>query len=843
MKRWRLFALSAAGLLVLAGLALLSLGGKKSELEAAAGAAGAVVPVLSQEDIAAGPVDIALPEASRSGISWTFWVRPENCGADAPLIRLAAPDGASWLWRIADHRFVYQTPETEDAVSLGTVCEARWRHLAVVHADQRATLYVDGARLDAQSMPAPPADVSHVTVASAGASESDLAGLAIFPKALTAEDLSFLAAETPGPGILLPAVLVVLALLLLVLSHRRALSAALLLVGGLAVALVLGETVTRLAAELNLLDPRFTALMEQVQTGNPWRRDGFVLTDSKTVAPPDDIYAAGERYYRNRPSVPSVWYEYIPYTHDQHGFRATKPVSAWPETPSPGGPVRVIVLGDSMTYGVGVENDQTYPAVAQRWLDRWAPGRFVVVNAGVPGFSIQHLEPYYRKQIKAFAPERIVHGVFMPDFARKQIFQKPGDPTYYLPDDPDAGWRRWLRPSYFASFAAYGLAVIDTSVLDDMEAERIERLRSTDALKRLLNGLEADGPRLSAFLLPHQLFPGGAGADDLFTDKAWLDRDFAAVADLYHRRNAEVVSGYDALIGHSTGQCFEYGRVNRPGHYSPVCNLLLGRALAAHLYESELGAPPPVAPINELPLTEPLPASAIPESADSAPIELSVGDQRIQLVPVPNGQAQLGEPLVEAMASSDESLREVTIAKPYFIMRHEVTNALWDLYAQSTGQSDVLASHLQGTADLGDPALPRPYVSRNDGEAFADWLSQQTGARFRIPTEAEWEWAAKLGFAGGAPLRDIAVYDLAGAPAAGCSRTPDRLEICDMLGNMAEIAIPPGRGEALFKGGSYAAGPSELRPAARRMAPPDRRYSDVGLRLVADMQGPTRTDP
>ncbi|MBL28788.1 MAG: hypothetical protein CMM50_14680 [Rhodospirillaceae bacterium] len=837
MRRWRLIALGVAGVLIVAALVLLSLGREKEVVTAAAEAAGASTPVLSHEDISTGPVEVSAA-SDGSGITLGLWVKPEDCDTDAPLVRLAVPNGGSWQWRLADHRLQYQPRNTGDGATLETVCEPQWRHLAVVHEDGRATLYVDGTRLDAGTMPGPPADGSSLVVSAEGTPAGEILGLAVFPRALGAKEVAALAAETPRPGVLLPAVLVVLALLFLVLSHRRALSAALWLAGGLVVALILGETATRLAAGLNLLDPHFIALMEQAQTGNPWRRDGFVLTDSKTVAPPDDVYAAGDRYYRNRPSVDSLWHEYIPYTHDQYGFRAIRPVSRWAEKPSADGPIRVVVMGDSMTYGVGVENDQTYPAVAQRWLDRWAPGRFVVINAGVPGFSIQHLEPYYRNQIRAFAPEWIVHGVFMPDFARRQIFQKPGDTTFYLPDDPDAAWRRWLRPSYFASFVAYGLAIIDASNMDDREAERIERMRSTDALKRLMNEVQTDGPRLTAFLLPHQLFPRTASADELFTDDAWLDRDFAAVANLYHRHDADVVSGYDALIDHSTGQCFEYGRVNRPGHYSPLCNLLLGRALATYLYKSNFDAAPPSAPIDEASPTTPMPASSIPRIADVDPIEIVVGDQHIPLVPVPAGSAEIGEPVAEAMTSADEALRDATIAKPFFIMRHEVTNGLWDIYARATGQSDVLENHLQGGVDLAALGFPRPYVSRADSEAFAAWLSQQTGARFRVPTEDEWEWAAKLGFGGGAPLRNVAVYDIAGSPAATCSRSPDRLGLCDMLGNMAEIVIPPGRGEAVFKGGSYTGGPLELRPAARQMAPPDRRFSHVGLRLVVDMQTP-----
>ncbi len=51
---------------------------------------------------------------------------------------------------------------------------------------------------------------------------------------------------------------------------------------------------------------------------------------------------------------------------------------------------RILCLGDSRTYGFGVENDETWPARLQATLDVRAPGRYDVINAGVPGYSIFH---------------------------------------------------------------------------------------------------------------------------------------------------------------------------------------------------------------------------------------------------------------------------------------------------------------------------------------------------------------------------------------------------------------------------------------------------------------------
>lgn len=605
---------------------------------------------------------------------------------------------------------------------------------------------------------------------------------------------------------------------------RKALAATLI---GVCLALVAGEALARLAVTAGVVSDQFVELLAEARRGLPWRRQGGIFFDSKTVAPPDDVFAAGARYFRNRPDQHSLWHGGIPHTHDQYGFRNTRLVADWPEPGS--GVYRIAVLGDSMTYGVGVENDETYPAVAQRWLDAWAPGRFALINGGVPGFSIQHLPPYYRHQVAPLGIDHVIHGVFMPDFARPQTFQKPGDDRYYRPDRE--GWRApMVRYSTLAALIVYGAGILKPP---DGGGEPAERARSRAALAGFLDRLSADGVTVQALLLPHRLTPPAetdpdrpAGASDL----AWNREQFAPAKALYAERELAVLDGAEILQGVSTGACFEFGRINRVGHYSPYCNHRLGLALARHLYRQVIGGRPPA------PGPAPLAAGEAPAATDDPtgdsgvppPVTLMIDDRAITMIPVPAGRVQLGADPSAGFVNDDEAPRQAGIDAPFFLMKTEVTNDLWARYHAETGETDAVAT----------PGLPRSYMSLRQAEAFAAWLSARSGAQFFVPSEHQWQHAARLDLDAGGPLDRIAVYERDGKPQPPCSRAPGRLGLCDMIGNLAEITSAVGRDDAVIKGGSFIAGPSRLRPAGRRILPPARAYLHVGLRLAARMTPP-----
>lgn len=131
--------------------------------------------------------------------------------------------------------------------------------------------------------------------------------------------------------------------------------------------------------------------------------------------------------------------------------------------------------------------------------------------------------------------------------------------------------------------------------------------------------------------------------------------------------------------------------------------------------------------------------TAAPHVIEQLRDTLTSGDQGPELVLIPAGTFQMGSPDSEPGRYPNERLHTVTIEHTFAISRYEISFDEYALFAQTSGHP------LPSDQDWGQKQHPVINVSWLDAMAYTDWLSTQTGQHYRLPTEAEWEYAARAG--------------------------------------------------------------------------------------------------
>jgi formylglycine-generating enzyme required for sulfatase activity len=110
-----------------------------------------------------------------------------------------------------------------------------------------------------------------------------------------------------------------------------------------------------------------------------------------------------------------------------------------------------------------------------------------------------------------------------------------------------------------------------------------------------------------------------------------------------------------------------------------------------------------------------------------------------ELVVIPAGSFAMGSSSGEAR---ERPVHEVRIPEPFAIGRYEVTTREWQACV-AAGQ--CLPKALTVAANRDETRWPIGNISFDDAQAFVDWLSRETKRRYRLPSEAEWEYAARAG--------------------------------------------------------------------------------------------------
>jgi formylglycine-generating enzyme required for sulfatase activity len=118
---------------------------------------------------------------------------------------------------------------------------------------------------------------------------------------------------------------------------------------------------------------------------------------------------------------------------------------------------------------------------------------------------------------------------------------------------------------------------------------------------------------------------------------------------------------------------------------------------------------------------------------------------------VPAGEAEIGSPPNEPGRDRDEPApRQVAIARPFALGVYEVTVAEWRACVRDGACRDIN----DWSKENPNPLIPATGISYEDATAFVAWLSVQSGRSYRLPTEAEWEYATRAGASTPFPFGD-----------------------------------------------------------------------------------------
>jgi|688.fasta_scaffold10987_8 formylglycine-generating enzyme required for sulfatase activity len=218
-------------------------------------------------------------------------------------------------------------------------------------------------------------------------------------------------------------------------------------------------------------------------------------------------------------------------------------------------------------------------------------------------------------------------------------------------------------------------------------------------------------------------------------------------------------------------------------------------------------------------------------------------DVKLEMLLIPAGKFKMGSPASEKNRFDVETQHEVTITKPFYMGKYEVTQEQWEA---------VMGNNPSETKGA---KLPVTDVSWEDCQEFIKKLNAKTDGGYRLPTESEWEYACRAGtttaysFGDKITPKDANYYDSKiGKPVAVGSYKPNAFGLYDMHGNVNEwcedwygdypkgaVTDPkgPAKGEyRVLRGGSFDLVDSEARSSVRVFNPQALRSYHYGFRLA-----------
>jgi formylglycine-generating enzyme required for sulfatase activity len=241
----------------------------------------------------------------------------------------------------------------------------------------------------------------------------------------------------------------------------------------------------------------------------------------------------------------------------------------------------------------------------------------------------------------------------------------------------------------------------------------------------------------------------------------------------------------------------------------------------------------------------------------------------LEMVAIPSGKFMMGSPESEHERWEDESPQhEVTIEQPFFIGKYPVTQAQWRVIANT---SQIERELNPDPSNFKGDNRPVEEVFWEDAVEFCRRLSRDTGRDYRLPTEAEWEYACRAGtetpfYFGKTITGKLANYNSdviylqerkakrKGETTSVGDFPPNAFGLSDLHGNVWEWCLDcwhdnyqgaPMDGTAwlsdedkvrhVVRGGSWDDDPRICRSASRNYYSPDLRLSSIGFRVVCEI--------
>jgi formylglycine-generating enzyme required for sulfatase activity len=285
-------------------------------------------------------------------------------------------------------------------------------------------------------------------------------------------------------------------------------------------------------------------------------------------------------------------------------------------------------------------------------------------------------------------------------------------------------------------------------------------------------------------------------------------------------------------------------------------------------------------------------------------------DEKIEMLPIPGGKFTMGSPAGEKGRKEDEGPQHEVEVGPFWMAKCEIA---WDAYEIWSADLDIVRRKLASepetehdkasaifqisqptkpytdmTFGMGKRGYPAICMTQHSCRTFCKWLSQKTGRYYRLPTEAEWEYACRAGTKTAYSFGDDAgklgeyawFYDNSNEKYQKVGKKkPNPWGLHDMHGNVAEwvldqrtadfygkeagkvakdpLAIPLKEYGRVVRGGSWDGDPAALRSAARVASTEEWKQQDpqipqsiwyltdalnVGFRVVRPLKEPSEEE-